>query len=97
LAQGWRLWREGDFPGALEQAARAETGNPGFYRNAWLKAQALWSLERASEASEAAQAALDRGPALAKDRERIAALLTEAQAAMPAARAASQRLAPEAP
>jgi isopenicillin-N N-acyltransferase like protein len=85
LEEGWQLLKSGDARRALGCAEAAEKSNPGFYRNAWLKAEALLALGRRAEASQAAQEAQTGRPALARERGKIARLITPANASEPGA------------
>jgi isopenicillin-N N-acyltransferase like protein len=71
LAAGWAALKKGQAARALDCAQAAETTNPGFYRNAWLRAEGLCRLGRRSEALAACDSALAGQPALGHERARI--------------------------
>lgn len=65
---------------ALELADKAESLNPGFYRNAMLKGRALSALDRTKEAASSFREALDRHPAFRAERDEIESWLKETEA-----------------
>ena len=71
LEAGWAALRKGDCARALECAEQAEKDNPGFYRNAWLRAESLLALGRRAEALAACEAAQAGQPALGGERAKI--------------------------
>ena len=80
LEEGWKELKAGDGRAALDCAEAAEQANPGFYRNAWLKADALLALGRRGEAASAGRAALAGKPAMAREREKLGKVLAQAEA-----------------
>ena len=79
LSDGWRALKAGDPARALDDAQTAEKDNPGFYQNAWLRAEALFRQGKYPEAAEACRRALAGQPALAGERRRIGQLLARAE------------------
>ena len=71
LEAGWAALKKGQAARALERAQQAEKDNPGFYRNAWLRAESLLALGRRPEARAACEVALAGQPALGNERARI--------------------------
>jgi len=71
LEAGWAALKKGQAARALERAQQAEKDNPGFYRNAWLRAESLLALGRRPEAGAACAVALAGQPALGNERARI--------------------------
>jgi tetratricopeptide (TPR) repeat protein len=71
LEKGWTALNKGESARALECAEQAEKDNPGFYRNAWLRAESLLALGRRTEALAACDAALAGQPALGGERDKI--------------------------
>lgn len=63
---------------ALELADKAETLNPGFYRNSFLRGRALLALDRKSDAVKAFQTALAEQPAFLAERNELEDLLQKA-------------------
>jgi hypothetical protein len=78
LEAGRRALKKGRAARALECALQAEKDNPGFYRNAWLRAEGLLALGRRPEAVIACEAALAGQPALGNERARIEKLRRQA-------------------
>ena len=74
LEAGWAALKQGKAARALECAQQAEENNPGFYRNAWLRAESLLALGRRPEALAACDAALAGQPALGNERAKIGKL-----------------------
>jgi isopenicillin-N N-acyltransferase like protein len=85
LDEGWRKLKVGEAAAALACADTADKANPGFYRCAWLRAEALLVLGRRLEATEAGRAALAGQPAMAHEREKIETVLAKARAPIPGA------------
>lgn len=81
LETGWAALKKGEFARALEHADQAEKDNPGFYRNAWLRAESLLALGRRPEALAACNVALAGQPALGGERAKIEELRQRAVAA----------------
>jgi isopenicillin-N N-acyltransferase like protein len=79
LEEGWKKLKAGDGLAALGCAEAAEQSNPGLYRNAWLKADALLALGRRAEAALAGRTALAGEPALAREREKLRTLVAQAE------------------
>ncbi len=79
LGHGWHALRQGDFAAADQYARQAETNNPGFYQNAWLRAEVLFRQGRRDEAAGACREALAGEPALGGERRRIEQLLADSQ------------------
>jgi isopenicillin-N N-acyltransferase like protein len=79
LSRGWRALVRGELDAAGECARQAETNNPGFYQNAWLRAEVLHRQHQDDEAARACRQALDGKPALAAERQRIEQLLSRAE------------------
>ena len=71
LEAGWAALKQGKAARGLDCAQQAETNNPGFYRNAWLRAESLLALGRRPEALAACDAALAGQPALGGERAKI--------------------------
>lgn len=71
LEAGWAALKQGRAGQALECSQQAEAANPGFYRNAWLRAESLLALGRRQEVTAACDAALGGQPALGNERARI--------------------------
>jgi hypothetical protein len=71
LEAGWAALKKGQSARALECADQAEKDNPGFYRNAWLRAESLLALGRRAEALAACDVALAGHPALGGERAKI--------------------------
>ena len=80
LAAGWAALKKHQAARALECAQQAETDNPGFYRNAWLRAESLLALGRRQEALAACDVAQAGQPALGNERARIEKLRQQALA-----------------
>jgi isopenicillin-N N-acyltransferase like protein len=80
LDNGWRALRKGDLDQAIVCTESAEHGNPGFYGNTWLRAEALFQQGKRPETAQACRVALERSPALAGERRRIEQLLRRAEA-----------------
>jgi len=78
LEAGRRASKKGRAARSLECALQAEKDNPGFYRNAWLRAESLLALGRRQEAVIACEAALAGQPALGNERTRIEKLRRQA-------------------
>jgi isopenicillin-N N-acyltransferase like protein len=78
LDAGWLALKQGNATRALELALQAEAHNPGFYRNAWLRAESLVALGRNQEAITACDLALAGEPALASEQTKIQKLRQEA-------------------
>jgi tetratricopeptide (TPR) repeat protein len=74
LEAGRSALKQGQPTRALDCARAAERDNPGFYRNAWLRAESLLALGRRAEAIAACDAAIAGQPALGNERARIAKL-----------------------
>ena len=75
LADAQHALKNRDAQTALTLAQKAESLNPGFYRNAILRGRALLSLGRVEEAQRAFNAALAAKPAFLKEKKEIEALL----------------------
>lgn len=71
LKEGWAALKRGQATVALACAQGAEGDNPGFYENAWLRAESLEALGRRGEARAACEAALGGDPALGHERRRL--------------------------
>ncbi len=80
LSNGWRALRKDDLDQAIVCAESAERSNPGFYANAWLRAEALFRQGKRPEVARACREALQRSPARAAERRRIEQLLGQAEA-----------------
>jgi hypothetical protein len=78
LEAGRAALKKGDSARALACAEQAEKDNPGFYRNAWLRAESLLALGRRAEALAACDAALAGQPALGGERAKIGKLRQQA-------------------
>jgi hypothetical protein len=78
LKAGWAALKKGQARQALQCAQEAEQDNPGFYRNAWLRARSLLALGRRQEASAACDVALAGQPALGNERTKIKKLRQQA-------------------
>jgi hypothetical protein len=78
LAEGLKHLASGRASAALESAEKAESLNPGFYRNATLRGRALLALGRSSEAATAFEAALTAQPAFLKEKQELENLLRQA-------------------
>jgi len=79
LADGARALQKHEAQSALDMAAKAESLNPGFYRNATLQGRALLGLRRRSDAARAFSAALAEQPAFLKEKLDLEGLLQQAQ------------------
>jgi len=77
LRAGQLALKAGDDVTALSEAEKAESNNPGFYQNAWLRAQALKGLGRLPEAKIALTEALGRHPAFLSEKQEIENLLKQ--------------------
>lgn len=77
LKKGWRALKQGDFAAAGEFARQAETNNPGFYKNSWLLAEALFRQGKLEEAAQECKRAMTRKPALGSERRQIKKLLAQ--------------------
>jgi hypothetical protein len=76
LEEGWKAFKQKDTARAETNARTAEGGNPGYYGNAWLLAEALLQAGRTNEANQACRTALAGQPALPRERTRIEQLLS---------------------
>jgi hypothetical protein len=81
LADGFRALEKHEAQTALDMAVKAESLNPGFYRNATLEGRALLGLRRRTEAARAFTTALAEKPAFLKEKLDLEALLQQAQTA----------------
>ena len=81
LEAGWTALTKGQPTRALKCAQQAEASNPGFYRNAWLRAGSLLALNRRQEAIAACDVALAGQPALGRERAKIRELRQQASQA----------------
>ena len=81
LEAGWTALKQGQAARALECAQQAETNNPGFYHNYWLRAESLLALGRRPEGIAACDAALAGQPALGGERAKIEKLRQQAKGA----------------
>ena len=81
LADGERALKNHDAAGALKCSEQAETLNPGFYQNAWLRGKALMSLGKTSEAATAFESALAGRPAFLKEQQQLKELLQTTRSA----------------
>ncbi|HEU5396797.1 MAG TPA: C45 family peptidase, partial [Verrucomicrobiae bacterium] len=79
LIEGKAALNEKKAQEALQLAEKAESLNPGFYENSFLRGRALLALGRNSEAAAAFQAALAGQPAFLKERQELEELLREAE------------------
>ena len=79
LAEGWRALKQGQADKAVECARQAETDNPGFYGNAWLRAEGLLALGKPKAAAQACRDALAGQPALGYERHKIETLKQKAE------------------
>jgi hypothetical protein len=78
LADGERALKNKNAKSALDLADRAESFNPGFYRNAFLSGRALLALNRKNEAARMFELALSEQPAFLKEKQQLEDLLREA-------------------
>ncbi len=76
LEEGWKALGQKDASKAETCARAAETNNPGYYRNAWLLAEALLQRAQTNAAAAACQAALAGQPAAPHERTRIERLVS---------------------
>jgi len=81
LTDGNHALKKHDAATALKLAEQAETLNPAFYQNAWLRGQALLSLGRPVEAAQAFELALAEHPAFRKEQQQLEDLLQAARRA----------------
>jgi hypothetical protein len=79
LMDGERALKKADATTALAAAEKAETLNPGFYRNASLRGRALLLLQRNEEGCKALEAALASQPAFQSEKVELEDLLKQAQ------------------
>jgi hypothetical protein len=79
LASGRRALQNKDAASALALARKAETLNPGFYRNAELEGRALLALDRGPEAARELELALTEQPAFLKEKQELEVLLRQAR------------------
>jgi isopenicillin-N N-acyltransferase-like protein len=79
LSNGWQALRKHDAQAALDNAAKAESMNPGFYQNSTLEGRALFALHRRPEAAQAFTNALAEQPAFLKEKLDLEVLLQQAQ------------------
>ncbi len=81
LSEGWRALKSGDPERARACSEEAETGNPGFYQNAWLMAEAWWVDGDRVKTKEACARALAGKPAMGTERRKIEELAAKAATA----------------
>ena len=79
LADGHQALKKNDGPGALAQADKAETLNPGYYQNAALRGRALLAQHRNDDAAKSFKQALNEQPAFLKEQQQLESLLKQAQ------------------
>jgi len=81
LIEGKSALKNKNAQAALESADKAESLNPGFYENSFLRGRALLALNRNDEAAKAFKIALAEQPAFLKERRELEDLLRKANGA----------------
>jgi isopenicillin-N N-acyltransferase like protein len=81
LNDGLIALKSKDAQTALQLSEKAETLNPGFYQNSFLRGRALLMLNRKSEAVTAFEKALAGQPAFLKETQQLEDLLRQAESA----------------
>jgi len=79
LIDGEHALKKHDATAALAAAEKAESLNPGFYRNASLRGRALLLLRRNEDGCQALEAALAGQPAFQSEKEQLEDLLKQAR------------------